>query len=55
MGPLTMKFGTLIVHDKSSSKQKLQQAAPGSKNLQTLFLVKFTGLFHPLCVAGLVP
>ena len=31
VGPLTMKLGTLIHHDKSSSKQKLQ----GSNQQQT--------------------
>ena len=38
VGPLTMKLGTLMYHDESSSKQKLQvrkqqQTASGNKNL----------------------
>ena len=44
VGPQTMKLGTLMYHDESSSKQKLQackqqqQAASGNKNLYMVFV-----------------
>ena len=43
VGPLTMKLGTLMYHDESSSKQKLQvckqqQIASGNKYLYMVFV-----------------